>query len=141
MAKKLDFKKIGMKAVGVSAGAVAGTLANKAVPNMNAKIRGVIKIAAGAVLPELMPKATILSDVGAGIIATGAIDLYNGFTGTTVSGIGATDLAIAGDEDYEITGTSDNGEELSGIEGEEPEVSGLNEEDNAIGAVETSEAY
>ena len=143
MAKKFDFKKIGMKVAGVGAGAVVGLLANKPLVNMNPKIRGAIKIAVGAVIPELMPKVDILDGVGAGIIASGAIDLYTSFTGGTVSGTDDDisgmpgDLAISGDEDYRMTGIG--GDEIEGLGGDE-EMSGLGAiEDNAIG--ETSEMY
>lgn len=138
--KKFDFKKIAMTTAGVAAGAVAGTIANKPMANMNPKIRGAIKIAVGAVLPELMPKVELLKGVGAGIIATGAIDIYQGFTSISgVDGIGNDDMSIGaedmaiGAEDYIITDTNVSGidDEMNGIGADDNAVQGIGDENQS----------
>ena len=135
--KKFDFKKIGLKVVGVSAGAVGAELLNKPLENMNPKLRGALKIVAGAVIPEVAPKMAILGNVGDGIIANGAIDLYKGFTeggsGDSTSGIGAgqfDDDQFVVDPDYVVSGIDDY-EPLSGVDDEEGPISGemFDEED------------
>lgn len=96
--KKFDFKKIAMKVVGVGGGAVAADLLNKPMANMNPLIRGGIKVVAGAVLPELMPKQPILEHVGCGIIASGAIDISQKFLGGA-----AAEAATSGIEDDQFS--------------------------------------
>jgi hypothetical protein len=116
MAKKFDFKRIGMKVVGVGAGAVVGKIANKPLANMNPKLRSIIKIGAGAVLPELV-KSEFVGSIGAGILAVGAAELFETMTGATapVQGLGEVyDTALGATEDYQVT------ESMNGI-GEDPE--------------------
>lgn len=108
---KFDFKRIGMKAVGVGGGAVAGEFANKLLANMNPMLRGGLKMAAGAILPEVIPMKdkTLVDSLGSGIIASGAIDIYNNLgRGAAASGIG-DDLDQFVEEDYvtDITGIDD----------------------------------
>ncbi len=144
--KKFDFKRIGLRIAGVTAGAAAGTLANKPLVNMNPKLRGVIKIGIGAILPELAPKGDFLKDVGAGIIATGAVDLLGAFAPALVSGldgigevgetasdfvngIGADDM-VNGSEDYLITESVNGTDDAMGTD---DEVIGTN--DDAMGEI------
>lgn len=127
MAKKFDFKRIGMKVAGVGVGAVAGKIADKPMANMNPKLRGIIKVGVGAVVPELMPKNEFIGAVGAGILAIGASDLYDSFTGKTgapVSGIGVypdnalgspSDTALGATEDYQMTEMSGTEDYVTGI--------------------------
>jgi hypothetical protein len=115
MAKKFDFKRIGMKVVGVGAGAVVGKIADKPLANMNPKLRAIIKIGVGAVLPELV-KSEFVGSIGAGVLAVGAADLFDNMVNKTapVQGLGeAYDTAI-GAEDYQVT------ESMNGI-GADPE--------------------
>ena len=124
MAKKFDFKRIGMKVVGVGAGAVVGKIADKPLANMNPKLRSIIKIGVGAVLPELI-KSEFVSSIGAGVLAVGAADLYDSMVNKTppVQGVGEVyDTAVGTTEDYLIT------EPMNGV-GENPEdvLAGLGE--------------
>jgi hypothetical protein len=118
MAKKFDFKRIGMKVVGVGAGAVVGKIADKPLANMNPKLRSIIKIGVGAVVPELV-KSEFVGSIGAGILAVGAADLYDSMVNKTttapVQGVGEVyDTAVGSDEDYIIT------EQMTGV-GENPD--------------------
>ena len=122
--KKFDFKKIGMRIAGVSAGAVGGELLNKAhvIGNLSPTLRGGIKIVAGAVLPELMPKQVFLGHIGDGLIAAGAIDTYNGLTSPPVEGLEGIgdkfDDKFVVDNDYDVQGFDDD--PINGVDQENP---------------------
>jgi len=104
---KFDFKRLAMKAVGVGAGAVGGEILNKPLANMNPMLRGGLKIAAGAILPEVIPMKdkSMVENIGSGIIASGAIDLYNQ---VAVKGIAGDDLDQFNDDDYIIEGIEES---------------------------------
>jgi hypothetical protein len=128
MAKKFDFKRIAMKAVGVGAGAVIGTIANKPLANLNPKIRSIGKIVAGAVLGEVV-KSEFVENMGSGIIAVGASELFSSMTSATatVQGVGeAYDTALGATEDYQVTesvsGTDE--EALAGVGATDNEYAG-----------------
>jgi hypothetical protein len=91
MLKKIDFKKLGIKTAGIAAGAVGAELLSESVlENVEPKKRGILKIVAGAFLPELMPKALFLGHAGSGVIASGSVELYHAFK--PVSGVGTADI-------------------------------------------------
>jgi hypothetical protein len=122
MAKKFDFKRIGLRVAGVAAGAVVGKIADKPLASMNPKIRSIIKIGVGAVLPEIAPKSAFVENMGSGVLAVGAGDLYDSMVNktSTVTGIGNDfDMALGATEDYEVTGIGEDENALSGIEGDE----------------------
>jgi hypothetical protein len=98
MAKKLDFKKIGVKALGLGGGAIVASLGNKIAPNLNPMIRGAAKIAVGALLPTLMPRQEIIEHLGDGIMTMGAAELI-GKVVPGLSGLGDMDESI-GDGGY-----------------------------------------
>ncbi len=134
--KKFDFKKIGMRIGGVAAGAVGGELLNKIafVGNLKPALRGGIKIIAGAVLPEFMPKQVMLGHIGDGLIAAGAIDTYNGLTSPPVEG-----LEGIGDQ-FDDKFVVDNDYDLSGIEDYDP-INGIDQENPMGGVDEYVENY
>lgn len=81
MAKKFDFKKIGMKAAGLGAGAVVASVVSAKVPfvaNLNPKIQGAAKIVLGALLPSFV-KNEFIGHMGDGMIAQGAGQLVSSF--------------------------------------------------------------
>lgn len=105
--KKLNFKNIGMRAAGVAAGGAGATLINKMLPNMSPKMRALIKIGGGVLLPELAPKSKVLGDAGIAFAGVGAFELANTMLGGTgVQGIGADpEYLVNGDGDYTVTGS------------------------------------
>lgn len=122
MAKKFDFKKIGIRVGGSVAGGVVGRFADKPLANLNPKIRSIIKIGVGAILPELAPKSDFIASVGAGLTGVGGADLFDTMVNKTapVSGLGeAYDMALGGDEDYDLSGVGADENALSGIDEEE----------------------
>src|SRR4051812_23113296 len=82
--KKINVKGAVMKVAATGAGAVAAASLNKITAFTNiAKtplIRGVVKIALGAFLPQILGKgksAQLFADAGSGAIATGSLELAN----------------------------------------------------------------
>lgn len=128
MAKKFDFKKIGMKVAGVGAGAVAARFADKPLTNMNPKIRSIGKILVGAILPELAPKSPMVDHVGCGMLAVGAADLFVTMTVQTLSGVGeAYDIAL-GEADYSTTELGEVGD----VSDDETALSGIGEDETYV---------
>lgn len=74
-----------MRSAGVGVGAGVSVLADKPMQNMNPKIKAGIKIIAGAILPELMPKAPFVGSMGDGLLAGGVIDLTKDLAGDVTS--------------------------------------------------------
>lgn len=104
--KKLNFKEIGKRAVGVAAGGAAGTLINKVLPaGVSPKMASLGKIVAGLVLPEFAPKNKMLADAGTAFAAVGVSELTNTMTskGTGVQGIADPEYVVQGNE-YEVAG-------------------------------------
>lgn len=98
--KKFDFKKIGMKTVGLAGGGVAAGMLLKHLPVMsqNEKTEAIIKsgilIAAGAFVPEMMGKKNeLVGYAGDGIIATGANNIVRTLMPNLVAGV---DQYVAG---------------------------------------------
>ncbi|MFZ4741662.1 MAG: hypothetical protein ACOYLE_10915 [Bacteroidales bacterium] len=87
--KKFDFKKIGMKVVGLGAGAVAANAGVKFLPaTMDNKIVSAIQIGVGVILPEVIgQKSELLESVGNGMIAVGAANLVSELTSKTTAGL------------------------------------------------------
>jgi hypothetical protein len=108
--KKINISQIGMKVAGIGAGAVAGKFVNKFIPNFNPKIRGLLKIGVGALLPSLV-KNTFIGDAGSGMVAVGAAEIVEdlGVAGLGIGryGVGNIDEYII-DEDY-LHGVDDEG--------------------------------
>jgi hypothetical protein len=125
--KKFDFKKIAMKAAGVSGGAAVGVVSNKFLGRFDPKIRGGAKILAGAILPEFAPKSSFVSDMGAGVIAVGATELLESFAPGLASSP-APVSGIYGDEEY----VTDSEYTLSGID-DDNAIAG--DTDNVIGEI------
>lgn len=72
-----------MKTLATGGGAIAGAAANKIgfINKFNTPIRGAIKIAVGAFLPAVLgkgKKSEVIENAGSGMIAVGALELYNG---------------------------------------------------------------
>lgn len=109
--KRLDFKKAGMQVIATGAGAVAGKVLNKPLSNMNPKLRGFMKIVAGALLPSLS-KGDFMQGFGHGLVAIGAAEIVTEFM-PNLAGIGESDTVmtdvgfveqsdtVSGDEMYE----------------------------------------
>ncbi|MEI6694557.1 MAG: hypothetical protein WCO13_00705 [Bacteroidota bacterium] len=102
--KKFDIKKIGLNVAGLGAGAVAANAAVKFLPaTMDNKIVSAIQIVAGAVIPEMLgKKSELITSVGNGIIAVGAMNLISTLTApkavTGIFGDYMTDSRIMGEE-------------------------------------------
>lgn len=79
------------KIAGIAAGAVAAQILAKFIPLDNEKYKAGIQIAAGVVFPKIM-KSAIGENLGAGMIAAGAVNLAKQFN---IGGIGeGEDLAL-----------------------------------------------
>jgi hypothetical protein len=84
MAKTKTSGKI-MQVVGISAGAIGGGMIGKFVPIQNEKIKAALPLVAGFFL---VGRKGIMGDLGAGLIAAGAVKLGQAF------GIGAMDYPV-----------------------------------------------
>ena len=128
---KLNIKKmvssVTSKALPAAVGGTASLAANKIIPaSINPKIRAVIKIVAGAVLPELAPRIKMLEPAGLGFAGQAgaelAAELIPAIAGVDdMDGVGATeeyvidrdfvegvdDPQVAGNDDPQI-GTDDD---------------------------------
>jgi hypothetical protein len=84
----IDFTNI----LSVVAGAVAGGMVNKIVPEtVNPKLVSGGKVALGVALPMLAKSGStknILAGVGAGMIAVGSVELIKSFAPNMISGLG-----------------------------------------------------
>lgn len=105
--KKFDFKKIGLKVAGVTAGAVAANALTKVLPaSIDSKMTSAVQIAAGAILPDLLGKRNeLLENIGNGMIAVGGMNLVSELTSKGVSGIFGNETynyesRLMGDEDF-----------------------------------------
>ena len=78
---KFNFKQVATRLAGSAAGGAVSYGIDKMLPTLDPKIRAGITAVAGAVVPELMPKVKILSDVGSGMIGAATKDLLNEFIG------------------------------------------------------------
>jgi hypothetical protein len=130
MAKKLDFKKIAMKTAGLGVGGIgAGILASKLPDTLDAKIKNLVLIGAGTMLPTFVPKQELVGHVGDGMIAVGAMNLAKEFMPNLiqgVSGIGNSDEYVAGEatsisdidieEDIFVETPEEDGESVSSVE-------------------------
>lgn len=113
---KIKLEEIAVKTAGISAGAAAARLSDKFTGNLNPLIRGGGKIVGGALLPALMPKNKFIGHMADGIVAAGAIELFDKFTGgvSGISGVGSYVAAGMIDEDsvagYDepVSGAEDN---------------------------------
>lgn len=135
---KIKWKEVGKRAVGAAAGGIGSELINDLLPkDMTGKTAGLIKMAAGCVLPELMPKNKILEAAGTGLAAAGATDLYRQLktdmggksTGTPAGGTGVKGVEGPGydvDQEYRVNGTNDYifGTEEQQVAGNENAVGG-----------------
>jgi hypothetical protein len=137
---KFNVKEIAIKTAGISAGAVAAKFADKLVPNLNPKIKGIGKVVIGAALPAFMAKNKFVENVGAGFIAVGAVELAEAFlpaiAGTNENPMaGIYGEAIRIDEDYEdhedsVSGVSGpNANPMAGIAGDSDDDDDDNSED------------
>ena len=107
MARKIDFAKIGMKAVGLGAGGIATKLVDKIVPNLNPKIRSIAKVVVGAIAPPFIaPRNLLVEHIGDGMITAGVMEL----AGDLIPGLAGFDDSIGDeyviDEDYANQGVS-----------------------------------
>lgn len=144
---KFNFKNISKRVMNGGAAALgggAGLALNKVIPaSINPKMRSVIKILGGAIIPELAPKMNILESAGLGMCGQAGGELAGqmipSLGGAGVEGIGKNDAEYVIDEDFQrvhgvddvVSGTEDD-EVLSGVEdtvqGTEDEVSGSEDE-------------
>lgn len=125
---KIKIAEIGMKAAGVSAGAVLAKFANRFVPNLNPAIRGGAKIVIGAAVPAFMPKSKLVENIGMGMMAVGAVEVAENFVPAMVSGVNENPVAGLGasmsnegltiDEDYEpdMAGVDDDDDDMNGTD-------------------------
>lgn len=94
--------------LGVTAGAIIAKKVSSMMPNLDPKIAGAIKVAAGVALPKFI-KNPLVAAAGQGMIAIGGVELIGSF----VPSLGATDDVLV----------------VSGIDqiGDVSEVNGINE--------------
>lgn len=126
---KVDFKEIGMRVVGISAGAIGAGFLAKVAPNMNPKIKSAAIIVAGAALPMLSPKTKLVEYVGDGMIAQGANMIMGSFFPSLVSGPGdmmeeeTYTETVSGDGDGYGTSTENilSGVDISGADDDDDE--------------------
>jgi len=114
------------KVAGIAAGAVAAQLLAKFIPLENEKYKAGIQVVAGIVFPKIM-KGAIGENLGAGMIAAGAVNLAKSFNIGGIGedeqlalpvSIGADDLSlISGDGSYNESVLA--GDDLSVIAGME----------------------
>ena len=107
--KKINIKGALMKSAATGGGAILAASANKIefIQKMKVPIRGILKIVAGALLPEVIgkgKKAQVVSDAGSGMIAVGALELYNGLVAKSdptkaLSISGVTEMPTLGEID------------------------------------------
>lgn len=110
MAGKIKIEEIAVRTAGVAAGAVVARVSDRFTGSMNPLIVGGGKIVGGAILPALMPKNKFVENMASGIIAQGAVQLFDKFTGGAVSGVDPSQEFIASsmiDEDYIVSGSDD----------------------------------
>lgn len=123
MKNKINIQATALKVAGIGAGAYASVKINKIgfIEKQKPALRGVIKIAAGALLPIFLAKgkkADMIGNVGDGMIAGGVLDLATAFDKSlpALSGtndvMGATDALrnVVFDEDYMRPGVSGAGD-------------------------------
>jgi len=110
----IDFTNI----LGVAAGAVAAGFLNKVIPaTIDSKIVAGGKIALGVALPMFVKSGKlkgIMSGVGAGMIAVGAVDLLRGF-GVLSGADDSMSISLNGDQDFlgdEILGADVLGDDI-----------------------------
>jgi hypothetical protein len=82
----INLQGIGMKILGIAAGAFVDNLARKNFTSLDQKILGAIEIAAGVLIPKWM-KSPLGEGLGDGLIAVGTINLLKSFS--VISGVGA----------------------------------------------------
>lgn len=107
--KKINIKGALMKSASTGGGAILAASANKIsfVQKLSPTIRGALKMAVGALLPEVIgkgKKAQVVADAGSGMIAVGALELYNGLVakGNTAKALqisGVTEMPTLGEID------------------------------------------
>lgn len=107
--KKINIKGALMKSAATGGGAILAASANKIsfIQKFTPTIRGIIKIAAGALLPEVIgkgKKAQVVADAGSGMIAVGALELYNGLV---AKGVPEKALQISGVKELPTLGEID----------------------------------
>ena len=117
-----------MKAVGVGGGAVAGELSNNLLKDMNPMLRGGLKIAVGAIIPEFIPikDKSLVENIGSGIIASGAIDISKNLINPTdppVTGVDELDQ-FADDDSFIVDDEMYGIDEDSPIFGDDSPISG-----------------
>ena len=119
--RKLDFAKIGMKAVGLGAGGVATKVIDRILPNLNPKIRAIAKVAIGALAPPFIaPRSQLVEHIGDGMITAGVMEL----AGSLIPGLAGFDDTIGDeyiiDEDYSTAGVgADEDDALGGIDNDD----------------------
>lgn len=137
---KFDFKKAGMKILGIGAGAVGGeVLSAKLLPKMDPALRGGLKIAAGAFGPTFMKGkgSDLVSNIGDGLIASGAIELAKKFIPDLVNPVSTAGVGLLPekenyviDEDFEqVADVNGPGEEAALSGTDESALSGMDDED------------
>lgn len=97
--------------MGVAIGGGASAVANKFLATMSPKTRALIKVGAGVILPELMPKSKVLGDAGVALAGAGAAEFAGQMMGVAgVYGLGNDpEYQVMGDGDYQVHGDDDDG--------------------------------
>jgi hypothetical protein len=115
----LNFKKLASnvtsKALPAAAGGAASLAVNRFIPaSINSKLRGALKIAVGAILPELSPKTKMLDAFGLGMIGHAGAELANEF----LPAITATAATAGVGANYEIDEDFMDANDVNGFEDE-----------------------
>lgn len=100
-----------MAAVAIAGGAVvAEMVSSKVAPDMDEKYKGLALVAVGTVLPKFILKSELGKNVGAGMVAVGAVKALRSFG--VISGVGGDYLELP----VALNGTSDNLNVIAGLE-------------------------
>lgn len=87
----INLKSVGIKVVGIAAGAFADNLVRKNMTTLNPKILGVAEIAVGIFIPKFL-KGDLGEGISDGLIAVGTINLLKSFQ--VISGVGAMPRSV-----------------------------------------------
>lgn len=100
MAKKINFKDMPIKVIGITGGVGATMLVASKFPNVNPLYVGGTAIVAGALIPSFMPKMPIAESIGDGLIAGGAAVMLKKMV-PSIAGIEEDNATVNADPSHE----------------------------------------
>lgn len=100
MAKKINFKDMPVKVIGITGGVGATMFVAGKFPNANPLYIGGAAIVAGALIPSFMPKMAIAESIGDGLIAGGAAVMLKKFV-PGIAGVDEDNATVNADPSHE----------------------------------------